>query len=165
MSLIEVCVSIDFKGADADRCKPEARAFIDLAPDDGFGSEHELPLQRLGQAQWLGAFVLGAEQPEHFLYRLGLVAQAGAEFWLTVRHHGLACDLLMDGDTLPAAKCWMVGTCPLPRQVQGRARADAGVVRAIVPKPVGPSIDATRRTSHPRVITLDHYRERHQPAR
>jgi hypothetical protein len=161
MTLIEMRVSIDTKGIDLHRCQPEARAFIDLVPDEGFGSEQELPLRRLGHAQWVGAFVLGEAQPEHFLYRLGLVARAGAEFWLTVRHRGIERDLLMDGDTLAAAKCWLVGSCPLPAQRRGRASAEAAVVGAVTAVPVGVSVDPkiARRTSHS-VVVLDRYRER-----
>ena len=140
MPLIEMHVSLD---VDANRCKPEARAWIDLAPEDGFASELELPLRQLAAAEWVGAFLLGVTRPQHFLYRVGLVGHPGAEFWLTVRYRGRDRELLTDGDKLPAAKCWLVGTCPLPRPEQGRA---------------APSTE--RRTSSQTLIVLDRYRER-----
>jgi hypothetical protein len=138
MTLIEVRLSFE---VDAERCKPQARAFIDLAPEGGFGSELELPLRQLGRTVWVGAFVLGEKHPLEFLYRLGLIAHRGAEFWLSFRHRGLGRDLLTDGDTLPAAKCWLVGSCPLPAPAR----------RSIAGKPAA---------SNANVVALDRNRER-----
>lgn len=130
MTLIDLRFSLD---AEPDRSVcTEVRAWIDLQPEVGLGSEIELPLRRLGARDWLGSFALGRAGLPYFLYRIGLAANEGAAWELNIRQRGAGV-LMHDADVSTMAKCWLVGNCdiPLPRELQSAtgndsARAAAG---------------------------------------
>ena len=98
---------------DLDRAAPEVRAFVDVEPDGIRTRETELALTRCSPSDWRGSFVIGEHSSRCFLYRVGLVAHAGAEWWLTLRGREDKRPLLADHDTLAMAKGWLVGTCEL----------------------------------------------------
>lgn len=101
---------------DVGRVVPEVRAYVDLQPDRGLGSEIELPLRRRGKREWVGTFAVGASQPRYFLYRVALAAHVGASWELLIRERGSGTPLLTDADTVTLAKCWLVGSCDAPSE-------------------------------------------------
>jgi hypothetical protein len=111
MALIELSMKVH---TEPGRPSPEVRAFIDLRPEQGLGSEIELPLRRRGKREWIGTFAIGEIQPRHFLYRIALAAHIGASWELVIRERGADGSLLCDADTLSLAKCWLVGSCDAP---------------------------------------------------
>jgi hypothetical protein len=116
MALIEVRIALESTLVDV---TPEVRAWVDLSPDGGLGSERELPLQRDGAHEWIGAFVV--RDSLDFLYRVGLLAHPGARWSLCLRHRGSNRELLSDCDTLPLAKSWLVGSCRVASAGRGSA--------------------------------------------
>jgi hypothetical protein len=123
MALIELSMYVH---TEPGRPSPEVRAFIDLRPEQGLGSEIELPLRRRGKRQWVGAFAVGETQPRHFLYRIALAAHIGASWELVIRKRGADASLLCDADTLSLAKCWLVGSCDAPCEQQRRQQPAHG---------------------------------------
>jgi hypothetical protein len=115
MALIDLRMSLY---TDPGRPTPEARAWIDLRPELGLGSEIELPLRRRGKREWVGTFAVGETQPRYFLYRVALAAHIGASWELTIRPRGASSPLLCDADTFSLAKCWLVGSCDAPGERQ-----------------------------------------------
>jgi hypothetical protein len=113
MALIDLRMSLNVEPA---RSAPEVRAFVDLLPERGLGSEIELPLRRRGSREWVGTFAIGADQPRYFLYRVALAAHVGAAWELLIRERGAQSPLLTDADTLTLAKCWLVGSCDAPSE-------------------------------------------------
>lgn len=111
MALIDLRMSVN---TDPGRPNPEVRAWIDLRPELGLGSEIELPLRRRGKREWVGTFAVGEAQPRYFLYRVALAAHIGASWELTIRKRGATTPLLCDADTFSLAKCWLVGSCDAP---------------------------------------------------
>lgn len=110
MALIEVCVQLHVEaGFDV----PEVRLWVDLLPEDGLSTEIELPLRRRGERQWTGAFSLREDGPRSFLYRVGVVAHAGASWALAFRDRGTGRELLADSDLLGGNKAWFTGNCSL----------------------------------------------------
>jgi hypothetical protein len=112
MAFVELDLHLRF---DSGRSMPEARAWVDLEPDGTLTRETELALRRISANEWRGAVAIPDAGPRCFLYRLGLVAHAGAEWWLTLRERDQLRPLLSDHDTLAMAKSWLVGTCELAR--------------------------------------------------
>jgi hypothetical protein len=112
MAFVELDLHLRF---DSGRSMPEARAWVDLEPDGALTRETELALRRTGANDWRGTFAMADAGPRCFLYRVGLVAHAGAEWWLTLRERDHVRPLLSDHDTLAMAKGWLVGTCELTR--------------------------------------------------
>jgi len=110
--------------AEAD-CLPEVRAWIDLQPDAGLGSETELCLRRAPLNTWVGSFATPLSSAGYFLYRIGLVAHPGALWSLRIRQTHDDREVLSDGDVAPLAKSWLVGTCPLPGLAGCSAPAEA----------------------------------------
>lgn len=108
MAMIEVTLCLDL---DAQDDLTEARAFIDLQPDGGLSSEVEVPLWADGQHQWRGVFALDEGRDESFSYRIGVFAQADAEWSLRFRRCGSDKELLSDCDRLAAPKTWLLGHC------------------------------------------------------
>lgn len=154
MSLVDFRVRL---GATEPGCEPAVRAWVDLEPQLSFESELELPLRRIRGSEWTAALSVSDKSPPCFLYRLGLAAHPGAVWSLTVRHRGLARDILIDGDTLALAKCWLVGVCRIPLapplrrgRVQGSDGRRIGTALPAQPDPL-PHPAAT-------VIALDQYR-------
>jgi hypothetical protein len=119
MALINLKMSVD---SDAALPGPEVRAWIDLRPEFGLGSEIELPLRRRGKREWVGTFAVGDREPRYFLYRVALAAHIGASWELTIRRRGATTPLLCDADTLSIAKCWLVGSCDGPEEPQREQR-------------------------------------------
>lgn len=118
--MIELSVQVD-----GDDLGPflQVRAFLDLDPSLGLGTEVELPLRRTPPGLWHGVFVLPAARRE-FHYRVGIAGHPSARWWLTLRHRAWRTVLLADGDTLGSNKAWFVGTCRLhPGTVQHQAPA------------------------------------------
>ena len=116
MALIEVRINLESTLASV---TPDVRAWVDLRPEGGLESEIELPLLRSSENEWSGAFML--RDRLDFLYRIGLMAHAGARWSLSVRRRGASRELLADGDTLPLAKSWLVGSCSLTNASRGSA--------------------------------------------
>jgi hypothetical protein len=115
MAYIDLCLHLDF---DSSRVAPEVRAWVDLDPDGYLARETELALERRHGSDWYGTFAVADNGPRCVLYRVALVAHAGAEWTLTMVQRSRKRALLSDHDTLPMAKGWLVGTCEL-------AQADA----------------------------------------
>jgi len=113
MALIDLRMSVN---VDPGGPAPEVRAFIDLQPARGLGSEIELPLRRRGKREWVGTFAVGDSQPRYFLYRVALAAHVGASWELLIRERGSGTPLLADADTLTLAKYWLVGSCDAPSE-------------------------------------------------
>lgn len=107
MAMIELTLSLDVDAT----CESEARAFIDLDPEQGLGSEREVPLWPAGEHQWRGMFSVDDNQRGDFAYRLGVVAQKDAEWALSFRLAGCGAELLSDCDRLVGPKSWLIGTC------------------------------------------------------
>jgi hypothetical protein len=120
MALIDLRMSLI---VDSSEPTPEVRAFIDLQPDRGLGSEIELPLRRRSKREWVGTFAVGDSQPRYFLYRVALAAHVGASWELLIRERGENTPLLADADTFTLAKCWLVGSCDAPSE-QRRVSAE-----------------------------------------
>jgi len=110
MALIDLSLRLDVD----EQSTAEVRAWIDLQPLVGLGSEIELPLSRRGTGQWVGNFAMGEVASGYFLYRVAIAAQAGADWELVIRQRGITTPLLTDADTLTIAKCSLVGSCDAP---------------------------------------------------
>jgi hypothetical protein len=153
MALIELRVSLEITSPS---CKPEVRAWIDLEPDIGLDSEVELPLRQLSGPEWVGCFTLAQARPQRFLYRLGLAAEAGVDWSLRVHSRRSRRDILLDGDTLATAKCWLVGSCCVPRTEHRRV---AGMASALSAERAD-GARSPERDPHLNVVYLDRYRPR-----
>lgn len=124
MTLIDLRFSMDCKLED--ECS-EVRAWIDLQPDVGLGSEIELPLRRRGaREEWVGTFGLGRTALPYFLYRIGIAGREGIAWELSIRQRGGRL-LMHDADVSTMAKCWLVGSCdiPLPRGMRSARPSDS----------------------------------------
>jgi hypothetical protein len=110
MAYIDLCLHLDY---DRTRVAPEVRAWVDLDPDGHLSRETELALQRGRGSEWRGTFAVAEGGPRCVLYRVALVAHAGAEWSLTMVQRSGRRTILTDHDTLPMAKGWLVGTCEL----------------------------------------------------
>jgi hypothetical protein len=117
MAYVEFCLHLDY---DLKRAVPEVRAWVDLDPDGPHTRETELALEHRRAAEWYGAFAVAEGGPHCLLYRVALVAHAGAEWSLSMHERSRTRALLADRDTLAMAKGWLVGTCEL---AQDEARA------------------------------------------
>lgn len=105
---------------------PEARFWVDSQSERGLNSEIELPLKRGSGNSWSGTLAI-EKKSSQLLYRLGLLAHAGAVWSLTIRNRTQRYTLLSDTDELGAGKAWLTGLCPLPRaNVQARQCIGAG---------------------------------------
>jgi hypothetical protein len=127
MALIEIHVWLSVTEAE---CRPDVRAFVDPSPDGGFGTEREVALQPRADG-WHGAFALPDDLRGAFLYRVGLVAHAGASWSYRMTHRALGQQLAADADCLPQGKCWIVGSCELPAQRDARLRAQNAAPSAL----------------------------------
>ncbi len=127
MTLIDLRFSMDSQPEDGS----EVRAWIDLQPDVGLGSEIELPLRRLGGREWAGSFALGRLELPYFLYRIGIAGREGATWELSIRQRGGGL-LMLDADVSTMAKCWLVGSCdiPLPQGLRSARSSDSARPRA-----------------------------------
>jgi hypothetical protein len=121
MSLIDLRLSLELQSR---LPTPEVRAFIDLQPELGLGSERELPLRQRGR-EWVGTFAIGEVGPRSFLYRVALAAHRGARWDLAIYERRSGATLLADSDTLELTKCWLVGSCDGP---QAPARTPTGAL-------------------------------------
>ena len=108
MAMIEVALSLDLNTAD---CTPEARVWLDLDPEQGLGSEVEVPLWPKGRNEWRGLFSVDEARCDEFSYRVGLFAHAEAEWSLSFRKCNVDSELLSDSDRLTTPKTWLVGSC------------------------------------------------------
>ena len=108
MAMIEVALSLDLNTAD---CTPEARVWLDLSPEQGLGSEVEVPLWPKGRNEWRGLFSVDEARCDEFSYRVGLFAHAEAEWSLSFRKCNVDSELLSDSDRLSTPKTWLVGSC------------------------------------------------------
>jgi hypothetical protein len=108
MAMIEVALSLDLNTAD---CTPEARVWLDLDPEQGLGSEVEVPLWPRGRNEWRGLFSVDEARCDEFGYRVGLFAHAEAEWSLSFRRCNVDSELLTDSDRLTTPKAWLVGSC------------------------------------------------------
>src|SRR4051812_19672152 len=106
MAMIEVALSLDLNTAD---CTPEARVWLDLDPEQGLGSEVEVPLSPKGRNEWRGLFSVDEARCDEFSYRVGLFAHAEAEWSLSFRRCNVDSELLTDSDRLTAPKPWWGG--------------------------------------------------------
>ena len=124
MTLIDLRFSMDTDLAS--RAGSEVRAWIDLQPNVGLGSEIELPLRRRGTRDWLGSFALGRTELPYFLYRIGIAGHEGAAWELSIRQRGGAV-LMHDADISTMAKCWLVGSCdiPIPQEMRSARPSDS----------------------------------------
>ena len=121
MALIEIHVWLTVTDAAS---RPDVRVFIDPSPNGGFGTEREVAMQPRPDG-WHGAFALPDDLSGAFLYRVGLVAHAGAKWSYRMTHRALGQQLAADADCLPQGKCWIVGSCELPAQRDARLRAES----------------------------------------
>jgi hypothetical protein len=112
MAYIELCIRLD---CDLKRAVPEVRAWVDVDPDGQHAREIELALECRRATEWFGAFAVAEGGPCCVLYRVALVAHAGAEWSLSMHERSRTRALLVDRDTLAMAKGWLVGTCELAR--------------------------------------------------
>lgn len=112
MALIDLHLSLEL---DPRQPNAEVRAFVDLQPNRGLSSERELPLVRRNAANWVGSFAMSEAPGCQFLYRVALVAHAGASWELLFTERKSGVELLADADRLEIAKCWLVGSCEGPR--------------------------------------------------
>jgi hypothetical protein len=108
MAVIELAVTLELRPAS---CEPQVRAWIDVRPELGLDSEHELPLMRCSPLQWIGFFTVARVPQTYFLYRIGVAAHPGAIWSLVVRRRDRAYALLWDADSLALPKLWLAGTC------------------------------------------------------
>jgi hypothetical protein len=122
MAMIEVALSLDLNTAD---CTPEARVWLDLNPEQGLGSEVEVPLSPKGRNEWRGLFSVDEARCDEFSYRVGLFAHAEAEWSLSFRKCNVDSELLTDSDRLTAPKTWLVGSCSVSERERCSARAAA----------------------------------------
>jgi hypothetical protein len=111
MTLIDLHFSLETDGRNRDTS--EVRAWIDLQPDVGLGSEIVLPLRRRGARDWHGSFGVGRNGLNYFLYRIGIAGHEGAAWELTLRERRGAV-LMHDADVSTMAKYWLVGSCDIP---------------------------------------------------
>jgi hypothetical protein len=141
MALIDLRMSLSVDTGQS----AEVRAWIDLQPDQGLGSEIELPLRRRGRREWVGTFAVGEAQPRYFLYRVALAAHVGASWEMQIRERGSGTLLLTDADTFTLAKCWLVGSCDAPMEHRISAErsydsaSSATACRLLLASTVGPS--------------------------
>jgi len=87
----------------------QIRVWIDDELSSDLSSEHELKLVRDDEASWSGLF---SAESDRFVYRVGICAQPGTAWSLSVRDEaGEGDELLFDADLLTMAKEWLLGTC------------------------------------------------------
>lgn len=164
MALIDLRLSLELP---ARHTKPEVRAFIDLQPHRGLSSERELPLVRRGRREWVGSFALDEAQARYFLYRVALVAHAGASWAILFTDRKSGVDLLSDADRLEIAKCWLVGSCeaPQPKRKPANVAFDsargATACRLLLP---GASLSPTRHLALQRLEPSQHGEPKHDRA-
>jgi hypothetical protein len=92
--------------------EPEVRAWIDQHLHGDLATEVELKLRRDEDGAWLGEFDLSDSDDAGFAYRVGVVAESGAVWTLSIGQRGNeAFKLLEDSDVLTERKHWLVGTC------------------------------------------------------
>mgnify|MGYP001053474394 CR=1 FL=1 len=76
MGLVELSIRVC---TPQNKLVPQARAWVDLEPDGDLYSEIELPLHRDGEWRWVGVMGFVEARAECFFYRLGIVADPGAD--------------------------------------------------------------------------------------
>lgn len=92
-----------------DSSAAQVRVWIDPRPTGDLTSEREIELVRDAEASWSGMF---SAEGEAFTYRVGIRAEAGGCWSLSVRDAGRdGEELLFDSDLLTMAKEWLVGSC------------------------------------------------------
>jgi hypothetical protein len=90
----------------------EVRAWIDRNLAGDLATEEELPLRRDEDGAWLGEFDLSDNCDPGFAYRIGVVAESGAVWSLSIGQRGNAESILLeDSDVLTERKHWLLGTC------------------------------------------------------
>lgn len=91
--------------------EPVVRVWVDPDPDADLGSEVELPLRRRAMLEWTAIFI-APRGP--FLYRIGLVAEPGSVWEVSIRQRGpRQREVLFDSDLMVSSKQWLLGTCDL----------------------------------------------------
>jgi hypothetical protein len=126
MTMIDLRFSIETDGRK--RAESEVRAWIDLKPEVGLGSEIELPLRRRGTCEWHGSFAAGRAGLPYFLYRIGIAGREGAAWELSIRQRG-GTVLMHDADVSTMAKYWLVGSCDIPIPQGMRSAQSSGSAR------------------------------------
>jgi hypothetical protein len=90
----------------------EVRAWIDRHMHGDLATEVELKLRRDEDGAWLGEFDLSDTSDAGFAYRVGVVAESGAVWSLSIGQRGNEeFKLLEDSDVLTERKHWLLGTC------------------------------------------------------
>ena len=90
----------------------EVRAWIDRHMHGDLETEVELKLRRDEDGAWLGEFDLSDTSDAGFAYRVGVVAESGAVWSLSIGQRGNEeFKLLEDSDVLTERKHWLLGTC------------------------------------------------------
>src|SRR5262245_45211533 len=107
MATYELTIAIP--GAHARR-GGEVRAWIDRNLSSNLGSERELKLKR-EQGRWSARFQLRAKDCKRFGVRVGLVAESGALWQVSIRDCAADRAVFEDSDVLADAKQWLLGTC------------------------------------------------------
>lgn len=109
MTPIELSISLELSSA----CNPEVRAWLDLAPNQGLGTEVEVGLQADAHGAWRAVIEVDERACEPIAYRIGVVAHPEATWSLRIRERSAECDLLFDSDALPSTKAWLLGNFSL----------------------------------------------------
>jgi hypothetical protein len=108
-------LTIDIEDCNADQ-DVTVRAWVDHLESADLTTETELSLSKIGGTQWKGTFSFSDVDADYnaFLYRVGVVANPGANWALCIRRCDegeLSSTLLEDADVLVSRKEWLLGTC------------------------------------------------------
>jgi hypothetical protein len=93
---------------------PDVRFWVDAGWSADLGSEIEVALELRRRWVWIGTLTLPQPAPS-FFYRLGISACAGVDWTLRIHQPGSGRDLMVDEDRMTMPKCWLLGSCDLPR--------------------------------------------------
>jgi hypothetical protein len=107
-----VSYELRVKIVSAEPTEAQVRAWIDRHLEGDLATEVELDLRRDEDGAWLGEFDLSDTSDAGFAYRVGVVAESGAVWSLSIGQRGNEeCKLLEDSDVLTERKHWLLGTC------------------------------------------------------
>jgi len=103
------CYEIKISLSGCTKPAPMVRVWLDPDVNVGSVAEVELPLCRQTDMQWSAAFLLAP--PKTFLYRVGLYAEPGSIWSISICQRGACCrEVFFDSDMLALPKQWLLGT-------------------------------------------------------
>ena len=105
----------------------DVRAWIDRNLSGNLSSERELKLKR-ERACWSARFQIRVKDCKRFAFRVGLVAESGALWQVSIRECAVDQVVFEDSDVLVDAKQWLLGTCDV---VEDEAALDERIERQL----------------------------------